>query len=159
MTPQEIIDTLKLKFGEVILDGKAEGVLDPFVKISAPAWLDVATVLRDEESLKCNYLMCLSGVDYGKGMLGVVSHIASIPFRHKITVKIEIPKDQPNVPSVSSIWRTANWHEREAFDMFGIRFLGHPDMRRILLPDDWEGHPLRKDFKVPEFYRGMKVPY
>ncbi|MEX0602057.1 MAG: NADH-quinone oxidoreductase subunit C, partial [Bacteroidota bacterium] len=68
-------------------------------------------------------------------------------------------KEQPHIQSVSGVWGTANWHEREAYDLIGIVFDGHPDLRRILLPYDWEGHPLRKDYKVPEFYNGMKVPY
>jgi len=72
---------------------------------------------------------------------------------------VRVPKDNPHVPSVESVWKTANWHEREAYDLIGVVFDGHPDLRRILLPDDWEGHPLRKDYKVPEFYNGMKVPY
>jgi NADH-quinone oxidoreductase subunit C len=79
--------------------------------------------------------------------------------RHEICLKVDVAVATPEVPSVSSIWPTANWHEREAFDMFGIVFTGHPDLRRILCPDDWDGFPLRKDFKVPEFYQGMKVPY
>jgi NADH-quinone oxidoreductase subunit C len=79
--------------------------------------------------------------------------------KHKIVLKAITPKDNPRVQSVSFVWGTANWHEREAFDMYGIDFDGHPDLRRILCPDDYPGYPLRKDFKVPEFYNGMKVPY
>ena len=109
--------------------------------------------------LQFDYLMCLSGIDNGKNILGVVYHLSSMQHRHKITVKVEVPADKPDVPSVSSIWPTANWHEREAYDLIGIKFIGHPDLRRMLLPEDWEGHPLRKDYKVPEFYQGMKVPY
>src|SRR5207245_661561 len=106
-----------------------------------------------------DYLMCLSGVDYGKNLLGVVYHIASMKTKQKLTLKLEVAAEEAEVPSVWEVWPSANWHEREAFDLFGIRFSGHPDLRRILLPDDWDGHPLRKDFKVPEFYQGMKVPY
>ena len=76
-----------------------------------------------------------------------------------VEAKTEVPRDAATVPTVSAIWPTANWHEREAYDMVGITFAGHPDHRRILLPEDYPGHPLRKDFKVPEFYQGMKVPY
>jgi NADH-quinone oxidoreductase subunit C len=77
----------------------------------------------------------------------------------KIVLKASCAKDAPHVASVSLIWGTADWHEREAFDLMGIIFDGHPDLRRILLPADWEGHPLRKDYKVQEFYNGMRVPY
>jgi NADH-quinone oxidoreductase subunit C len=106
-----------------------------------------------------DYLDCLSGVDLGKNMLGVTYNLSSITHHHKLTVKVEVSREKPEIHSVSSIWGTADWHEREAFDLFGIVFTNHPDLRRILLPDDWDGHPLRKDYKVPEFYRGMKVPY
>ncbi|MFA6542090.1 MAG: NADH-quinone oxidoreductase subunit C, partial [Bacteroidota bacterium] len=91
--------------------------------------------------------------------LGVTYHLYSMVHRHKFVLKVEVPTDAPNIPSVESVWKTANWHEREAFDMYGIQFSGHPDLRRILLPDDWEGYPLRKDYEVPEFYNGMRVPY
>jgi NADH-quinone oxidoreductase subunit C len=78
---------------------------------------------------------------------------------HKIAVKVKCTKEKNTVPSVAEIWRTAEWHEREAYDLVGIVFEGNPDLRRILCPEDWEGHPLRKDYKVAEFYHGIKVPY
>jgi NADH-quinone oxidoreductase subunit C len=108
--------------------------------------------------MQFDYLSCLSGVDL-KGKLAVVYQLYSMVKRHKITIRVEVSTENPSVPSVESIWRTANWHEREAFDLFGVIFTGHPDLRRILLPYDWDGHPLRKDYQVPEFYNGMKVPY
>lgn len=158
MTPQEIYSLLQIQFGDAILESKVEGVVDPYVKIQAEKIRDAAVFLRDNENLKLDYLMCLSGVDL-KGKLGVTYNLYSMVHRHKITMKVEVPTDSPNVPSVESVWKTANWHEREAFDMYGILFLDHPDLRRILLPDDWEGYPLRKDYEVPEFYNGMRVPY
>ena len=159
MTSQEISEKLKVQFGENIIEVKIEGVIDPYIKISPAKIAEVGLFLRDDADLQFDYLMCLSGVDYTKGMLGVVYHLYSMTKRHKVTIKIDVPVDKPEVPSVTNVWSSANWHEREAYDLLGIKFIGHPDLRRILLPDDWEGHPLRKDFKVPEFYQGMKVPY
>ncbi|HEY6192922.1 MAG TPA: NADH-quinone oxidoreductase subunit C [Bacteroidota bacterium] len=150
---------MKSKFGDRILEAKIEGVVDPFVKLAPSAVADAALFLRDDSDLAFDTLMCLSGVDYTKETLGVVYHLASMAKRHKITVKVEVPAASPSVPTVSAVWPAAIWHEREAFDMLGIVFDGHPDLRRILLPDDYPGHPLRKDFKVPEFYQGMRVPY
>ena len=102
--------------------------------------------------------MCLSSVDWGDE-LGVVYHFFSNPHRHKITVKVTLPREQPTVASVAALWPTADWHEREASDMMGIVFENHPDLRRILCPDDWEGYALRKDYVVQDFYQGMYVPY
>lgn len=138
---------------------KIEGVVDPFIKVASASVHDIALFLRDEADLHFDYLMCLSGVDYGKNILGVVYNLSSTSKRHKITLKVELPADKPEIQSLSDVWGIANWHEREAYDLFGIRFVGHPDLRRILLPEDWDGYPLRKDYKVPEFYHGMKVPY
>lgn len=159
MIVQEIYNVLKEKFPEAVLDAKLEGVLNPWIRVAPERMFDVAKFLRDDEQLAFDSLMCLSGMDYTGGRLGVVYHLHSMKWNHKITLKVEVPAEHPHVQSVQAVWRTANWHEREAYDMFGIIFDGHPDLRRILMPYDWVGHPLRKDYQVPEFYNGMKVPY
>ena len=159
MNANQILEKLKNKFPDAILDAKIDGVLEPFAKIKTEMIKEVCQFMHDDEELNFDYLMCLSGIDYGKGLLGVVYNLSSIKHKHKFTLKVEVTAETPDLPSVESIWKTANWHEREAYDMFGINFDGHPDLRRILLPDDWEGHPLKKDYQVQEFYHGMKVPY
>jgi NADH-quinone oxidoreductase subunit C len=159
MIPQEIHDMLKGPFGEAILESKLDGVLDPWITVAPEKVRDIARFLRDDERTHFDSLMLLTGMDYTKGRLGVVYHLHSMKWNHKIVLKVEVPADQPHVQSVEAVWKTANWHEREAFDMYGVVFDGHPDLRRILMPDDWEGFPLRKDYQVPEFYNGMKVPY
>ena len=94
------------------------------------------------------------------GTLSVYYHLESTKLRHKLTLKVSTEREKPEVASVESTWRHADWHEREAYDLLGIIFINHPDLRRILMPYDWEaGYPLRKDYKNPEFYQGMKVPY
>jgi len=158
MIPSEIAELLKARFGGAVVETKLEGVIDPWVKIAPDRIREVATFLRDDKT-QFDTLMCLTGMDYTGGKLGVVYHLASTPLGHKITLKVDVPTDNPHVQSVESVWKTANWHEREAYDMIGIVFDGHPDLRRMLCPYDWEGHPLRKDYKVPEYYNGMKVPY
>jgi len=159
MIPKEICDAVKAKFAETVLDVKTEGVLDPFIRVAPGQIRDVCLFLRDDDSLLFDSLMCLSGVDYQGGKLGVVLHLHSTKWNHKIALKADVQADNPVCQSVESVWKTANWHEREAYDLFGVRFDGHPDLRRILLPDDWEGFPLRKDYTLPEYYHGMKVPY
>jgi NADH-quinone oxidoreductase subunit C len=159
MTPQEISEKLKAQFNDAIVEVKIDGVLDPYIKINTTQVIDIAMFLRDDADMQFDYLMCLSGMDYGKDILGVVYNLFSMSKRHKLTVKIDVTKGAAEIPSVALVWETANWHEREAYDLFGIKFTGHPDLRRILLPEDWDGYPLRKDYKVPEFYQGMKVPY
>lgn len=159
MIPQEIEGLLREKFGESILEAKLEGVHDPFIKIAPEKIGDVSLFLRDHDGTAFDVLMCLSGVDYTRGKLGVVYHLHSMKWNHKIVLKVEVSVDQPHCQSVALVWRCADWHEREAYDMYGIIFDGHPDLRRILMPYDWEGHPLRKDYQVPTYYNGMKVPY
>lgn len=158
MTPQEIQDSLKTKFGDAVLESKLDAP-QPWIKIAPNKTKSIGFFLRDEPSLQFDFMSCLSGVDYNDGNLGIVYHLYSMVHKHKIVLKTSCTKDNPNIQSVSEVWGTANWHEREVFDMFGIYFDEHPDLRRILCPDDYPGFPLRKDFKVPEFYNGMKVPY
>jgi NADH-quinone oxidoreductase subunit C len=164
MTPQDIHRQLQEQFGDQVLafDEKA---VDPWILIAAPAIHAVGEYVRWDHHLQLDSLMCLSGVDYGadKETLGVVYNLHSTTLRHKITLKVEVPRQDGVVPTVCDIWCTAEWHEREAYDLYGMRFENHPDLRRILLPDDWQGYPLLKDYQVQEFYRigdhDVRVPY
>lgn len=159
-TPGEIFRILTGHFGEDCYELKEDVHVEPWIVVEPDKIKETAKFLRDEPELGFDYLMCLSGVHYEKEeQLGVTYHLFSTTQGHKLTLKVLMPQDNAGLTSVEQIWKSADWHEREAFDMFGIRFDGHPDHRRILCPDDWEGHPLRKDYKVQEFYRGMKVEY
>jgi NADH-quinone oxidoreductase subunit C len=148
MTSQQITDALRSAFGDAILEAKLDGVTDPFVTVAPGKLREIGTYLRDDESMLFDTLMCLSGMDYTGGKLGVVYHLASMTHGHKIVLKTAVTREAPRVASVEAVWKTANWHEREAFDLLGIVFDGHPDLRRILTPDDFEGHPLRKEYPV-----------
>lgn len=159
MKPEEINQKLKEKFGDDILEFNGEA-LDPWIKINPERTYEIAKFLNNDMALAFDCLMCLSGLDYGaERELGVVYSLYSMKHKHRITIRVDLPRDNPKVPSVETIWRTADWHEREAYDLFGIHFEGHRDLRRILCPDDWEGYPLRKDYVVQEFYHGIRVPY
>ena len=151
MNTQEIYDLLILQFGDKGLElflQKEEGG-DPFIKIPAGALIEVATVLKEDPRFDFKLLHCLSGVDYPDHLTSVV-HLYSIEKRHKLVLKTDCPKDHPVIPSLAEVWKAANWHERESFDLVGIEYEGHPNLRRILLSEDWEGHPLRKDYKLPD---------
>jgi len=153
--PRAIFEALRARFGEGVA-GFEEAARPPFVVIAPAIALEAARFLRDEPSLSFDSLMCLSGVDY-KDRFAVAWHLYSMTHRHAVGVKIHLPRERPEMPSVDSVWPAANFMEREAYDLFGIVFTGSRDLRRILLPEDWEGHPLRKDYKYPEFYHGIKV--
>lgn len=125
---------------------------------------DILPVCRELFSSDKTYfdlLSCITGVDNGPatGTIEIAYNLYSIPYEVQLMLKVSLPRDAGEVDSVSGIWKTANWHERELFDLFGVRFKGHPDLRRILLPADWEGHPLRKDYKQQEYYKKIKVDY
>ena len=161
MKPEEIHEALTQQFGEAVLGLDTELAGDPNIRITPSAIADVCQYLAETDSLAFDSLMCLSGVDLSANdeEFAVVYHIYAMRHRHSVVLKAMVPKTNPHLPSVSHIWKTADWHEREAYDLYGILFEGHKDLRRILLPDDWDGYPLRKDYKEPEFYRGMRVPY
>lgn len=109
---------------------------------------ELATGLRQRPGLDFDYLFCVSCVDW-KTHLTMVYHLTSTLHRQVLVVKVVLDRNLPEIDSVSDIWRTAEFHERESFDLFGVRFLGHPDLRRLFLTDDWEGWPLRKDYEDP----------
>jgi NADH-quinone oxidoreductase subunit C len=131
------------------------------IKIDKKDLIPVMQSLLNDPVAYFDMLSCVSGVDNGPdaGTMEIVYNLYSIPFDHHLMIKVIVPRDKPEVESVCQIWKTANWHEREVFDLFGINFLDHPDLRRILLPADWEGHPMRKDYKHQEYYRNVKVEY
>lgn len=106
-------------------------------------------------------LSCLTAIDQGSeaGKMEVIYTLYSIPNHLTLHLRVILDRSSPTISSVSSIWRTADWHEREAFDLLGVQFSGHPDLRRILLPEDWEGHPLRKDYVEQSKYHGIQVKY
>ncbi|GMU96274.1 NADH-quinone oxidoreductase subunit C [Ignavibacterium sp.] len=172
---EEIFLILKSNFPDSELTLKTDIPAEPFIIVSPFDVDKISLFLRDNSELQFDSLMCLSGVDDFNGQkikdeagneimqggtLSVYYHLESTSLRHKVVLKTSTSRDNPEVVSVSEIWQAANWHEREAYDMFGIKFINHPDLRRILMPYDWEfGYPLRKDYQNPEFYQGMKVPY
>jgi NADH-quinone oxidoreductase subunit C len=139
--------------------------LQPSLTIKTELIADVCLLLRDHPETYFDFLSCLSAIDYGieKNMLGIVYHLASIPYKNIFVLKISMPFDRagdlPEVPTVSNVWRTADWHEREAYDLMGIRFTAHPDLRRILCVEGWEGHPLRKDYRTAEEFNGIKIDF
>ncbi len=167
MTQPEIIERLRITFGESLGAWRASNSDNPYQQRMG-SYLEVANVavlrnlaffLRDDPVLSFDSLLLISSVDNGDGSLSVVYHIESTKHSHQLGLKITVSAEAARVPSVTEVWLHANWQEREAWDMMGIHFEGHPDHRRILLDEDYPGHPLRKDFKEPDFYHGMKVPY
>lgn len=174
-TSEEIFNILKEKFGDAVVEFISDKPVESFIVVN-PLQIDkICSFLLDNDELLFDNLMNLSGVDDANGnkvsdeeggtkieggTISVFYHLESVKYKHKLVLKASAPRENPEVTSVAGIWNHANWQEREAYDMVGIKFLNHPDLRRILMPYDWEaGYPLRKDYKNPEYYHGMKVPY
>lgn len=119
------------------------------IAVDSKDWLPLAKKLRHEENLQFDYLFCLTCIDF-KTNLVMVYHLTSTVYRHNIVIRSVLSTDLPEIESVSSIWKTAEFHEREVYEMFGVNFLNHPDLRLLILPDGWEGkNPMRKDFEDP----------
>jgi NADH-quinone oxidoreductase subunit C len=174
MTATEICAPLEERFGPAITSKKLDGI-DPWVTVDPARLVETCTFLRDDPRLRFDLLNCITGVDYlepdakkapkagFEPHLEVVYHLSSFVHKHRFVVKVVLPRWKnnapgqiPEIPSVAEVWKTADWHEREAFDMCGILFTGHPDLRRILLAEDWEGYPLRKDYEYPLEYHGIR---
>jgi NADH-quinone oxidoreductase subunit C len=152
MTEKEIHTLLVQEFADKILSF-AEDAKDPFIIVAPGALKPVMRFLKSDARLGFDFLACISGIDYPDNIT-VAYHLLSYQKRHKIVIKALLAKDNPEIESVEDIWKAANWHEREVFDLLGVRFVGHSNLRRILLPEDWVGHPLRKDYKQPDEYHG-----
>lgn len=132
-------------------DPKAFAHHVPGATVPAGRLLDICRVLRDEAPFHLDYCSFVSAVDWpADGVVEVVYHLFSMTARHELLLEVRVPRDALRLSSVSGIWSGANWHEREAFDLFGIVFEGHPDLRRIMMTEDWSGHPLRKDYVFEE---------
>ena len=161
----EIVHAIKSYQGDESIVSVKEELKQPQAVVKTSQLQSVARLLWETPSLYFDTLSCLTALDNGEkeGTIEIIYHLYSIPYEHAFIMKVIVPrgegKNLPQVPSLCGIWKTANWHEREAFDMYGIQFTGHPDLRRILLPSDWEGYPLRKDYKEQETYHGIKVAY
>ncbi|HEY0708191.1 MAG TPA: NADH-quinone oxidoreductase subunit C [Polyangia bacterium] len=129
---------------------------DAGFSVHPDALLKVAGILRDDPALAFDFLQNLTAIDWLKtGHIELVYHLFSYQHRHEVVLKTSVPREAPRVPSLAGLWNNANWLEREQYDLFGVIFEGHPDLRRLLLPDDWVGHPMRKDAREATEYRGM----
>ena len=173
MDPKSIHKRLSDQFGSAIVASDLTAV-DPWIEVTADELVDICLFLRNESDLQFHMLHCVTGVDYfepdekkaaaaaWKPHLEVLYHLSSMTLRHRLVLKVSLPRwhggvegQLPEIPTVSYVWNTANWHEREVYDLMGIYFTGHPDLRRILLAEDWPGHPLRKGYQPPQEYHGI----
>ena len=151
---QTLCKKISEKFSDSI-DGEPN---NDWIQLKPENWLKIAKWLKSDEELSFDSLQCNTGMDLGEGVLESRYNLHSMKHLHKAEIRIIVSVEKPDIPSVEQVWRVADWFERETYDMFGINFIGHRDLRRILLPDDWEGWPLRKDYQEQETYHGIVVP-
>ena len=170
----DLVSQLKERFGEGIVDVNAE-TIDDWIEVTQDEMLDVCEFLAGDSAIKLDMLNCITAVDYLQTdpkkaakadfdpHMQVVYHLSSIEHKHTLVLKVKVDRwkngeegSLPEVPSVAGIWRTADWHEREVYDLSGVLFTDHPNMKRILCPDDWVGYPLRKDYEMPLEYHGIR---
>ncbi|WP_437186865.1 NADH-quinone oxidoreductase subunit C [Planctomicrobium sp. SH668] len=176
MTIQEIHTRLIQEFGESIIVNLNSEAVDPWIEVDSASIEKVCRFLKEHSACQFEMLSDLTGVDYletnpklvakfpYEPHIEVVYHLQSLSLKQRLKLKVKLPrwKDQtpgqlPEVPTVSTVWPIANWHEREAYDLIGIHFIGHPNLTRILTDDDWVGHPLRKDYDFPLEYHGIRA--
>ena len=174
MSGEAFLSKLKGKFGDKVAGANFEAI-DPWIEVTPDGLVEVMTFLRDDNDLKFEMLNCITAVDFlhtdpkkakkadFDPHIQVVYHLSSITKKHTLVVKVKLPRwkddvegELPEVPTVCDVWRTADWHEREVYDLSGIQFTGHPNLCRILCPEDWVGYPLRKDYEMPLEYHGIR---
>lgn len=174
MRGEEFLADLKKKFGDKITGANLENI-DPWIEVAPEGLVELCRYLRDDPNLRFDMLNCITGVDYFEPdekkaakvgwdpHLEVIYHLWSVPNKTTLVLKVILPRwkddkpgEIPELSSVCDVWPGANWHEREVFDLMGVYFTGHPMLRRILCPEDWVGHPLRKDYEQPLEYHGIR---
>lgn len=165
MAVEEICQLLKSRFAADVVRTDVEGA-HPHAVVKADRWPEIARFLRDEPRTRLRFLRSITALDLlAEDKLAAVYDLMDIEpsarpdelwrTTHTFAVRIEVDRNAPHIPSVASVWPAADWHEREAYDLMGIVFDGHPNLTRILCPDDWDGHPLRKDYEFPLEYHGI----
>jgi NADH-quinone oxidoreductase subunit C len=155
MTTTEIHEKLKAQFGDAI-GPLSEPKIDPFAVVRKDRLVEICRWLKSTAGIEIDHCNVITGVDHPKrNVIEVVYHLFSYRHRHGVVLKVEADRANPSVPSVQGVWKAANWMERETFDLLGVVFEGHPDLRRVLLPDDWVGFPLRKDYQEAGGYHGV----
>ena len=173
---REVYEALLERFGPEVATGLNEAAIDPWVEVAPASIAEVGLFLRDDPRFRFGHLNDLCAVDYlepdaakaarfpYEPHLEVVYHLSSYETGKRVVLKAKlarwrngVPGELPEVPSVTHVWPIADWHEREAYDLMGVWFGGHPNLVRIMMPEDWQGHPLRKDFEWPEEYHGIRA--
>jgi len=160
MDIKDIQNNLEERFGAVVgpVEGAGNGNCDAWIEVDADRIADVAAFLKSGPGLEFDCLSNLTGVDYpDKSYIQIVYNLMSYGLRHELTVKANADRERPVCKSVVRVWPAADWLEREVYDLLGVDFTGHGDLRRILLPDDWVGHPLRKDYVEAPEYHGIST--
>jgi NADH-quinone oxidoreductase subunit C len=157
MESQQVFERLEQEFAGQVHDFKGD-IAEPYLKVDAAAIVEVCRFLRDDPALKFEVLSDLTALDWPKEeKIQVVYHLYSYLHKHQIVLKVDLPRDNPKLATAEGIWKVANWFEREVYDLFGVIFEHHSDLRRIMLPEDWVGHPLRKDYVEQEEYDGIST--
>ena len=155
MTTVEIHERLKARFGDDV-GPLSEPKIDQHCVVKRERIAEICRFLKTEPGLDFDFLEDLTAVDWPKrNVIEVVYHLLSVKHRHTVVLKVELDRAAPSVATVEGVWKVANWFEREVYDLFGVDFAGHPDQRRIMLPDDWIGHPLRKDYQEAGGWHGI----
>ncbi|MFL2998174.1 MAG: NADH-quinone oxidoreductase subunit C [Candidatus Neomarinimicrobiota bacterium] len=150
-----------VKIGKLIQqkfpDSLSDDLNEQFIGLKREKWIEIAEYIKSNSNIYIDSLQCITGIDLGDNILQSRYNFHSMRHGTLIEIRISVTRDSPNIPSIEKIWRIGDWFERETYDMYGIIFDGHRDLRRMLLPEDWEGYPLRKDYKEQETYHGIVV--
>jgi NADH-quinone oxidoreductase subunit C len=158
MQAEAVFKALREKFGDAVsdpvVDTPDKPAFDAYVFVDVAKIFDVCAFLRTDPAMKFEHLSAIAGTDM-KDAIHVAYVLQSYTHKAQLIIKVKLDRDNPACPSVEQVWKAATWHERETYDLVGVTFTGHGDLRRLLLPDDWKGHPLRKDYTEEADYHGM----